>query len=218
MATPKIEPTSPAAIWPPAPLHAALTPPLFVSAEGVEVTESSDCLFIVNKIIRQALLSEICIFAASFAFPVVIFSVPLFRHSLQVHRLVYFYLTLVGFDYLILLFFMVIVWCIFNFRCSLGRVILDRNAGTVRVNGRLRSISSVQAVQIRNVSRTYFGRGLLLELIWKEDKDTPRRRKALGIKNPKTSFFGRVRHKENAEKIAAMVAEFAGVSVQHRTR
>ena len=173
----------------------------------------------LNKSIRRSMLYEICVFAISFALPIVVFCVPLVRHALQAHLSVDFYIYLVSFDYLGLLFLMAIVWCLFNFYLSLGSVLLNKTTGTVRANGSLHPISAIQAIQVKHVSKRPFATRFLLQLIWKEDNaipQTPHWKKVLRKMKAKT-ILGEFRQEANAEKVAEAISEFAGVMVQHQT-
>ena len=221
MADPVPLPTPPLeTIWPPAPMHNAVPPPLFVSAEGVEVTQSGGRLIGVNKFTRRFLVLESCVLSCSFLSPCFTFWTSRFhRHVLSGLLPYVLWSYRIGFPIYLLLFLILSgIWCFGCFYLSLGSIVLDKSGKTIRANGKTSPLGNLDAVRITQGQKDVLGRQFTVRLVWNGTKPIPWWRTTLVKTEANTSFLGLFRNQANAEKIAEAVAEFTGVSVQHRTQ
>ena len=215
-------------VWPPAPLHVAVPPPLFMSAEGIKVTQSGGRLVVLNKLIRFVCAAQTCLMLLALllmlSFPWIDqWVVP--YHNIPRPALLPSMISSYQSGYIIyleMLLEIIALWCLFVFYLSLGNVVLDQVNETVKANGKLRPISKIQAIRITCGQRNILGQRYTVKLIWNSCGTIPSWQKALVGQDAsttlaRTSILGSFRQEANAEKIAGMIAEFAGASVQHRT-
>jgi hypothetical protein len=214
----KHNPTPPLeSMWPPAPLHDARTP-LSFRVEGVELTQSDGRLIVINHCLRRLVVLQTCLpqlfwWVPFFAYWIGPFHHPTWRAMLPV-AIGICQKTYIG-D--ILLFFVVIVfYMIFVAAGTLSGIVLNQRDGTAKANGRTRSLNALESVKTIKQPGP-FGRGYQVQLLWNNNQTLPRWKRVLFSMGPKTTFGGIFRQEANAEKVAEAVAEFAGVSVQHRT-
>lgn len=208
-----------ATVWPPAPVHNAVPPSLFVSAEGVEITQSGRRLVVVNKFTRRFLLLESCVLSCSFLSPWITFWTSRFHRHVLSGLLPYVVWSYqIGYPiYSIALLILFGVWCLGYFYLSLSGIILDKSNKTIRANGKVNPLSKIEAVRITSGQPDVLGRNFVVRLVWNCGRPIPWWRMPLVKTEVNTTFLGALRQEANAEKIAEAVAEFTGVPVQHRT-
>ncbi len=215
----------PETIWPPAPLHNTVPPPLFVSAEGVEVTQSGGRLIAVNKLMKLGLVVELCVLSSSASSPWITFwTSPFHRHIFSA------WLPYVLWSYrnnwplsVFMLSLIVGVWYLFAFWFNAFGIVMDANSKIVKANGKLRPVNKIQAIRITCGQGNILGQRYTVKLIWNSCGTIPSWQKALvgqdaSTSIARTSILGSFRQEANAEKIADAIAEFANVPIQHRTR
>ena len=202
-------------VWPPAPLRDE-PPPLFLRVEGMQLTRSGDRLVFLNMSIRRFFLAESCLLSCSLLLPWISFwTSPLYHATLPS---LLFYLTsnhLLPWESLFILFVCALIWCLFTFFGNLRGATFDTAEQSVKAGGRrARPMSKIEAIQIKPMPNTFLGRRYVVSLLWSSDDPTPRWQKALTNTLGNKCFLGAFRQEANAEKVAAMVAEFAVVLVQ----
>ena len=202
-------------IWPPAPLHDDLLP-LFLRLEGMQLTRSGDRLVVLNKSIRRLFVVEICILSTSLLSPWISFLTSSFYHATlpsllsyvaSNHRLpwenLFSFSALVG------------IWWLLTIFGNMRGATLDRGDQSVEAGGkRARPMSRIEAVQVKPMPNTFLGRQYTVSLQWGSDDPTPRRRRAITSAPGNRCFLGALRQEAHAEEVAAIIAEFAKVSVQ----
>ena len=203
--------------WPPPPLRDE-PPPLFLRVEGMQLTRIGDRLVVLNLSTRRMFLVQVCVLASSSLSPWITFWTSPFHHATLPGLLPYVisaYRSGYGL-YLFMLFPMGLFWCLWTFFANLGGARLDKRERTVKAGGRReRPMSRIKAVEIKPMPNTFLGRQYVLSLLWSSDDPTPRWQKALISTPGNKCFLGAFRQEANAERVAAMVAEFAEVSVRH---
>jgi len=207
-------------IWPPAPLRDAKPTSAFLAVEGIEISQSGGRLVVVNKSVRRMIPVEVCLFTGFFSLPCFLYWFNPFHHPVQSRLLPY----LISYYYhifpvcLLMLVFIVCVWRAFYVDHSSGVVTLNKLDRTINANGREYSLSEVEAVRI-TLTQNAAGTSLRVALVWNGSNPVPPWPKALTLvmTEVNTTILGTLRHEENAKKVAAAIAEFVGVPVQHRT-
>ncbi|MGI4787552.1 MAG: hypothetical protein ACRYFS_01735 [Janthinobacterium lividum] len=111
----------------------------------------------------------------------------------------------------------ILYWSFFTLGFNRGIVTMNHTNETVKANGRVRSFEHMMCVQIHNLQVNAPRLQYVVEILWKEDPHKPYWYKAVMRIGAKSSILGKFMQEVNAEKIAAAVAEFTGVPVQHRT-
>ena len=213
--TPPLEP-----VWPPAPLHGAVPPPLFVSAEGIEVTQSGNCLLVVNHFVRRVFIVQMCVFSLSFLSPFYTYWTSPFHHAtwkamLPAVLASYKQMSLLE---LLMLFMCGMICCLSVFCLNLNGIVLDPANDTAKTNGRINPLSRIKAVRITRGQPDILRRQFIVSFVWNGDKPVPWWRAPLVKSAANTSFLGLFRLEANAEKVADAVAKFAAIPVQHWTR
>ena len=210
----------PETIWPPAPLRDEPPPSLFLRAEEMELTQSGHRLIVVNKLVRRAIPLEICLFTAFFLLPFFLYWINPFHHVRPplVPYVISSYREILP-VYLIMFVFMVCAWRAFYVDSSLGVITLNKLDRIVKANSRDYSLSELEAVRVTQIW-TAAGLTVKISCVWSGSNPVPPWPKALTwvATEVNTSLLGTLRQKENADKLAAAIAEFAGVPVQQRIR
>jgi hypothetical protein len=217
-------PTSPTGtVWPLAPLHAAIPLPLFVSAEGIEITQSGGRLTVVHNLIRFLCAAETCLMLLAL---LLMLSFPWIDHWVGSYHniprpallpsLISSYQS--GFwVFAIVLLYFVSLWSFFTLFFNRGVVTMNHVTKTVKAGGRVRSFDQMAFVQINKMQPDALRVRYAVEILWKEDTQKPLWYRAVMWIGTKSSPLGAFKQEANAEKIAAAVAEFANVPVEHRT-
>ena len=216
----------PETVWPPAPLHIAVPPPLFVSAEGVEVTQNGDRLVVLNKPIRFAhvflnyfLLLDLLLIQFIPWINYWLASPGIPRPILHSSIISYYHSGVWAFTTVMLLLTFALSWLFPTLLFNRGVITMIHLDEIVKVGGRVRSFKQMTFVQINRMQSKATGQYYyVVEILWDEVTHKPFWYRVAMRIGTKSSILGRFREEGNAKKIAAIVAEFAGVLVQHRTR
>ncbi len=174
----------------------------------------------VNKFMRRGFVLQMCVLSLSVLSPFYSYWTSPFHHAtwramLPAVMATYRQIYLV--DLLVLFVAAFFCWMLVV-GGNLSGVILDRRSGTAKASGRTRPFIELESVEVINRQPDIFRRRYTVQLQWSDNPVLPKWQRVLFSLGPKTSFVGVFRQEENAEKIAAAVAGFVGVPIQHQTR
>ena len=207
-------------IWPPAPQHDAVSPPLFVSAEGVEVTQSGGRLSVVNHFMRRMFALQMCILSLSSLSPFYSYWTSPFHHATWRAMLPAVFATYKQMYWLSLLMLCMaaLFYWLFTGGSNLSGIVLNQRDSTAKAGGRTRPLSELDSVEMISRQPDIFRRRHTVRLQWSDEGPVlPWWQRALFSMGLKTSFVGVFRQEANAEKLVKAIAEFAGLSAEHRT-
>ena len=177
-------------------------------------------MIIVNHLMRRMFALQMCILSLSSLSPFYSYWTSPFHHATWRAMLPAVFRTYqeLCWFYLLMLFMAALIYWSLVVVGNLGGVVLDQRTSTAKADGRTRPLESLESVEIIVRGQPdIFRRRYTAQLQWNDDQVLPRWQKALFSLGPKTSFIGVFRQEENAKKLVEAIAEFAGLSAEHRT-
>ena len=184
------------------------------------MTQSGDRLIVVNHFMRRGFTLQMCILSLPCLSPFYTYWTSPFHHATwraMLPAVFRTYQQTYWLDLLLLfvaaLFYWMLVGC-----GNLDGIVLDQRDCTAKAGGRTRPLNELEAVRIIAGQPDIFRRRYTVQLHWSDEQNLVWWQKLLLNMGPKTSFLGVFRQEANADRSAAVIAAFADVPVQHRTR
>lgn len=119
--------------------------------------------------------------------------------------------------WLLMLFILALSYWMYIVNCNLSGIKLNQQNSTARAGGRTRPLGYLESVESIKRQPDILGRRYTVQLQWDDNFVLIWWQKVLFSIGPKTSFVGVFRQEASADRVAAAMAEFATVPVQHRT-
>lgn len=220
MTDPKPLPLPPLeAAWPPGPLHDERVP-LSLRVEGIELNQSGGRLIVVNHFMRRMFALPMCLLSLSCLSPFYTYWTSPFHHATWQAMLPAVFRTYQQ-TYLVDLLMLLVAALFYGIYVAIGNlngVVLDQRNSTAKAGGRTRLLNELESVRVIAGQPDIFKRRYTVQLHWGDEQNLLWWQKLLLSMGTKASFLGVFGQEANADRLAAAIAEFAGVSVQHRRR